>query len=139
MLANEIKYNLLQQFNNWLDLIYPQLLYYCLQQNEIILLSYTISIMGIESLFIIDDSLDNRLQNAQQASLNGPVLLNKFEGAQMEHDQRIRMTAAARNQMRMVEFGNINTEHITEIERDRIVQRLHDYRNRKRQNDSDEI
>ena len=46
--------------------------------------------MESESLFIIDDSPDNRLESTrQQATSNGPVFLNKFEGAQMEHDRRI--------------------------------------------------
>jgi hypothetical protein len=99
--------------------------------DEIKLL-YTISMMENESLFIIDDSPDNRLQNARQETpSNGPIFLNKFEGVQMEHDRRIRMTAAARNQMRMAEFGDINAERIAEIERNRIAQRKHDSRNRK--------
>jgi hypothetical protein len=95
--------------------------------------------MGNESLFIIDDSPDDRLQNVQQqALLNGPVLLNKFEGAQMEHDRRIRMTAAARNQIRMTELDDITTESIAQIQIDRIAQQKRDYRNRKRLNDNDE-
>ena len=49
--------------------------------------------MENESLFIIDDSPDDRLKNIrQQNASNGTVFLNKFEGAQMEHDRRIRMT-----------------------------------------------
>ena len=47
--------------------------------------------MESESLFIVDDSPDGRLENArQQDASNGLVFLNKFEGAQMEHDRRIR-------------------------------------------------
>ena len=60
--------------------------------------------MENESLFIVDDSPNNRLQTQQQAPLKGPVLLNKFEGTQMEHDRRIRMTAAAKNQIKMAEL-----------------------------------
>ena len=47
------------------------------------------SAIGNESLFIVDDSPDNQLERArQQAPSNGPVFLNKFEGAQMEHDRQ---------------------------------------------------
>ena len=56
-------------------------------RTKIILLSYTISIMGIESLFIIDDSPDDQLESTRQQGVsNGPVFLNKFVGAQMEHE-----------------------------------------------------
>ena len=42
--------------------------------------------MENESLFIVDDSPDARLEKARQRDAsNGLVLLNKFEGAQMEH------------------------------------------------------
>ena len=41
--------------------------------------------MESESLFIVDDSPDCRLESARQQGVpNGPVLLNKVEGAQME-------------------------------------------------------
>ena len=57
---------------------------------------YSISMMESESLFIIDDSPDDRLENVrQQGTSNGPVFLNKFEGAQMEHDRRMRMTESS--------------------------------------------
>ena len=78
--------------------------------------------MESESLFIVDDSPDNRLESArQQATSNGPVFLNKFEGAQMEHDRRIQMAEAS-----------------TQVERDRMAQKKRDCRTRKRQNDSNE-
>jgi hypothetical protein len=51
---------------------------------------------------------------------HGFVFSNKFEGAQVEHG-RIRMTEAP-----------------TQVKRDRIAQIQRNYRNRKRQNDSDE-
>jgi hypothetical protein len=75
-----------------------------------------------ESLFIVDESPDGRLESArQQGVLNGPVFLNKFEGAQMEHERRIRMTEAP-----------------TQVKRERMTQKKRDYRNKKRRNDSDE-
>jgi hypothetical protein len=78
--------------------------------------------MQSESLFIIDDSPDDRLENArQQNTSNGIVILNKFEGAQMEHERRIQMTEVS-----------------SRVNRDRIAQKQRDYRNRKRQNDNDE-
>jgi hypothetical protein len=41
--------------------------------------------MESESLFIIDNSPDGRLENARQRDAsNGLVFLNKFEGAQMD-------------------------------------------------------
>ena len=95
--------------------------------------------MENKSLFIIDDSSDNRLKNArQQNASNDIIFLNKFEDAQIEYDRRMRMPAIARNQIRMAEFGDINVECIVEIEKDRITQKVHDYRNRKRRNDNDE-
>jgi hypothetical protein len=78
--------------------------------------------MESESLFIVDDSPDDRLERARQQGVsNGPVFLNKFEGAQMEHERRMRMTEAP-----------------TQGKRDRKAQKQRDYRNRKRRNDSDE-
>ena len=78
--------------------------------------------MESESLFIVDDSPDDRLESARQQGVsNGPVFLNKFEGAQMEHERRMRMT-----------------EVPTQGKRDRKAQKQRDYRNRKRRNDSDE-
>jgi hypothetical protein len=75
-----------------------------------------------ESLFIVDDSPDSRLESVRQQGLsNGPAVLNKFEGAQMEHERRIQMT-----------------EVPTHVKRERITQKQRDYRNRKRQNDNDE-
>jgi hypothetical protein len=78
--------------------------------------------MESESLFIVDDSPDRRLESARQQGVpNGPVLLNKVEGAQMERERRMRMT-----------------EVPTQVKRDRIAQNKRNYRNRKRRNDSDE-
>ena len=78
--------------------------------------------MESQSLFIVDDSPDGRLESARQQGVsNGPVFLNKLEGAKMEHERRIRMAEAP-----------------TPIKRDRIAQKQRDYRNRKRRNDSDE-
>jgi hypothetical protein len=54
--------------------------------------------MENESLFIVDNSPDGRLENArQQDASNGLVFLNKFEGVQMEHLRRIAMTEAAKS------------------------------------------
>ena len=107
--------------------------------HEIIPLLYTISMMESKSLFIVDDSPDNRLETArQQGASNGLVFLNKFEGAQMEHDRRICMTASAKNQIRMPESREITTETAAQVQSDRIAQQKRAYRNRKRQNDSDE-
>ena len=61
-----------------------------------------------ESLLIVDDSPDGRLENARQhGSSNALVFLNKFEGAQMEHVQRIWTTEAAKNQIRMVSSATL--------------------------------
>ena len=98
------------------ELVFPE------KFDEIILLLYTISMMESESLFIVDDSPDNRLENARrQAPSNGPIILNKFEGAQMEHDRRIQMT-----------------ETSTQAERAGMAQKKHDYRIRKPRNDNNE-
>ena len=76
--------------------------------------------MESESLFIVDDSPDDRLERARQQGVsNGPVFLKKFEGAQMERERRMRMTDAP-----------------TQGKRDRKAQKQRDYRNRKRRNDS---
>jgi hypothetical protein len=95
--------------------------------------------MENESLFIVDDSPDGRLENAlQQDASNGLVFLNKFQGAQMEHVRRIAMTEAAKNQIRMADFDEITPERVVQFESNRIAQRKRDSRNRKRENDSDE-
>ena len=108
--------------------------------HEIIPLLYTISMMESKSLFIVDDSLDNRLETAwQQGASNGLVFLNKFEGAQMEHVQRTRMTEAAKNKTRMAEFYEITPDRVAQFESHRIAQGKRDFRNRKRLNDSDEL
>ena len=95
--------------------------------------------MESESLFIVDDSPDDRLERARQQGVsNGPVFLNKFEGAQMEHDRRIWMTEAAKKQITMAEFDEITPERVAQFESDRTAQRKRDSRNRKRRNDCDE-
>jgi hypothetical protein len=95
--------------------------------------------MESKSLFIVDDSPDGRLENARlQGAFNGLVFLDKSEGAQMEHVRRIEMTAAAKDQIRMAEFGDITPERAAQFESDRITQRKRDSRNRKRENNSDE-
>jgi len=95
--------------------------------------------MENESLFIVDDSPDARLEKARQRDAsNGLVLLNKFEGAQMEHVRRIAMTEAAKIQITVAEFGDMTPEQVAQCESDRIAQRKRDSRNRKRKNDSDE-
>jgi len=78
--------------------------------------------MESESLFIVDNSPDGQLDSARQQGVsNGFVFLNKFEGAQVEHERQIRMTEAP-----------------TQVKRDRKAQIQCNYRNTKRQNDSDE-
>jgi hypothetical protein len=75
--------------------------------------------MESESLFIVDDSPDHRLESARQQGVSN--VLNKIEGAQMEHERRIRITKGP-----------------TQVQRDRIAQNKRNYRNRKRQNDSNQ-
>jgi hypothetical protein len=75
-----------------------------------------------ESLFIVDESPDGRLESARRQGVsNGHVFLNKFEGAQMEHERRIRMTEAP-----------------TQVKREGMTRNKRDYRNKKRRNNSDE-
>jgi hypothetical protein len=48
------------------------------------------------------------------------------------------MTEAAKNQIRIVEFGEITPVQVAQFQSDRIAQRKRDSRNRKGENDSDE-
>ena len=95
--------------------------------------------MESESLFIIDDSPDGRLENARQRdAFNVFVFLNKFEGAQMQHVWWIAMTEDAKNQIRIAEFGESTPGQVAQFESDRIAERKRGSQIRKRENDSDE-
>ena len=73
------------------------------------------SAIGNESLFIVDDSPDNQLESARrQAPLNDPVFLNKFEGAQMEHDRQ----EAKRKQEMQVLRGD---PHFIQLEKEKAA------------------
>jgi hypothetical protein len=57
----------------------------------------------------------------------------------MEHVRRIWMGEAAKNKIRMEEFGEIIPERVAQFGSDRITQRKRDSRNRRQLNDSDEL
>lgn len=92
--------------------------------------------MENESLFIVDESPDRRLETArQQATSNDLVILNKFEGSQMERDRRKRMIEAKRKQEMQLLHDD---PRFVQLEKEKAANKMRIHRSTKRNNNDDE-